>query len=126
MRLTIIADDGVVGVERDFREVDLSDLDSDIHAVQWYGSEGQVEYRDDRPNLLITDMSKFQKFVGRWNAAAPPLAPAPAPPRPVSRVEVMRDQIASNPAIDAIVRLMAKKDGKTKEAVIAELEEELQ
>ncbi len=33
MRVTIIADDGVVGVDGEFRDVDLSALDPDIHAV---------------------------------------------------------------------------------------------
>jgi hypothetical protein len=56
MRVTIIRDDGVVGVAGIFRQVDLSALPVGIRAVQWNGSSGHIEY-DDAANtdLDITD-----------------------------------------------------------------------
>ena len=72
MRVTIIADDGKVGVDRVFRTVDLSTLDPNIHAVQWDGVVGHIEFKDRRPEQRIADISAFQSFIDAWTAAAPP------------------------------------------------------
>lgn len=71
-KLTIIADDGVVGVDGVFRSVDLTGLDPDIHAVQWDGAAGEIEYRDGRPPKVMNDLASFQPLVDLWTAAAPP------------------------------------------------------
>ena len=77
MRLTIVADDQCVGVEGEyFSPIDLSHLDPTIHAVQWYGEYGEVEYKTRfengtlvRPaNVLITDVTPIQFAVNAWNA----------------------------------------------------------
>ena len=70
-KITIIADDGVVGVDGVFRSVDLTGLDPDIHAVQWDGAAGEIEYRDGRPPEVMNDLASFQSFVDLWTAAAP-------------------------------------------------------
>jgi hypothetical protein len=46
MRITIIREDGVVGVDRVFRQVDLSGLDPSIHAIQYdtANGAGEIEY----------------------------------------------------------------------------------
>ncbi len=72
MRVTIIADDGKVGVDGVFRAVDLSTLDANIHAVQWDGGAGHIEHKDRSPEQKITDFSAFQSFIDAWTAAAPP------------------------------------------------------
>lgn len=69
MRLTIIRDDGVVGIDGKFRKVDLSSLPSSIRAVQWNGGTGHVEY-DDMSNAEISSITSFQIFIDSWNAAA--------------------------------------------------------
>ena len=78
MKLTIIADDKRVGVDGVFYDsIELPQLDSTIHAVQWYGEYGEVEYKTRfengalvRPaNLLITDVTHFQFAVDAWNLA---------------------------------------------------------
>lgn len=78
MKLTIIADDKRVGVDDLFYEpVELPQLDASIHAVQWYGEYGEVEYKTRfengalvRPaNLLITNVTPFQFAVDAWSAA---------------------------------------------------------
>jgi len=77
MRLTIIADDQRVGVDELFFEpIALPQLDSAIHAVQWYGEYGEVEFKTRfengefvKPeNLLITDVTPFQFAVDAWSA----------------------------------------------------------
>jgi hypothetical protein len=92
MRLTIVADDNAVGIDgKFFSPLDLSRLDPSIHAVQWYGDYGEVEFRPRREggvlitpsNVLITDIAPYQFAVDMWNAAKavdevhPPADPAP-------------------------------------------------
>jgi len=42
-------------------QVDSSNygIDSNIHAIQWEGSSGEIEYNDGTPNKTITDISSF-------------------------------------------------------------------
>jgi len=37
----------------------VSLVDSKIHAIQWNGSSGEIEYKDNTPNLKITDISPY-------------------------------------------------------------------
>lgn len=76
MRVTIIRDDGVVGVDGVFRAVDLSALASGIRAVQWDGTMGHVEY-DNSTNGMLDNINAFQPFIDLWTAAAPPPPPDP-------------------------------------------------
>ena len=78
MRLTIIADDNSVGVDREFfYPLVLTELDSQIHAIQWYGEYGEIEYKAKfennsiiKPeNVLITDITPYQFAIDAWNEA---------------------------------------------------------
>lgn len=78
MRLTIVAEDGAVGVDGEFfLELDLSALDPNIHAVQWYGEYGEVEFKTrfgkgtfvKLANEAITDVAPYQFAVDAWQAA---------------------------------------------------------
>lgn len=78
MKLTIVVDDNAVGIDGEFfSPLNLSQLDSGIHAVQWYGEYGEVEYKTrfeggslTKPaNVLITEMAPYQFAVDMWNAA---------------------------------------------------------
>lgn len=64
-RITIINnDDGTVDVNlngENVENVPTSNLDSTIHAVQWYGDRGEVEYSDR--NEEITDFSQFDEVM---------------------------------------------------------------
>lgn len=69
MRITIIPIDGVVIIDGIITsEVDLSFIDPTIHAVQWYGNAGTIEYKNvDTMQLThiedITDISQFQPAI---------------------------------------------------------------
>jgi len=81
MRITIVRDDSVVGVDGIFRHIDLSAMPAAIRAVQWNGVNGHIEY-DDMANSPLDSIADFQQFVDAWRAAAPqPAAPA-TPPEP--------------------------------------------
>lgn len=76
MRLTIIADDMFVSVDGNGCDgVDLSALDASIHAVQWYGNYGEIEYKTQfvdgslvKPvNAAITSIDAFSWAVQALN-----------------------------------------------------------
>jgi hypothetical protein len=75
MRVTIVVDDNIVLVDGKPAHVDLSPLIADrIHAVQWYDSKGEVEFRADdddplgdrQPNERISDFTPFNRYVEKW------------------------------------------------------------
>lgn len=72
MRVAIIGPSNKVNVNGVARRVDLTGLDPNIHAVQWDGQKGHIEFLNRDPEQHITDLSEFQIFVDRWIAAAPP------------------------------------------------------
>lgn len=78
MRVTIIKEDGVVGIDGVFRRVDLSGVPAGIRAMQWDGTKGHREYDDDSiANTTIETIAGLQSFIDLWNAAAPSPPPAP-------------------------------------------------
>jgi len=64
-RITIINnEDGTVDVNlngENVKHVPTTNLDSNVHAVQWYGDHGEVEYKDH--NKEITDFSEFDAIL---------------------------------------------------------------
>ena len=74
MRVTIIPSDGFVSVNGEgFSGLDLSFMAADIHAVQWYETEGEIERKDGRGRMVanepITSIEQFQQVLGVWQAA---------------------------------------------------------
>lgn len=71
MRITIIADDGLVGIDGEFRKVDLSDLDPAIHAVQFdtVAGAGHVEFK--RSAQVPLDVRDFDAELAAERAAGP-------------------------------------------------------
>lgn len=89
MRLTIIADDKRVGIDDEFFEpVDISLLDPSIHAVQWYGNHGEIEYKTRlekgvlvKPaNTVFTDVAPYSFAISAWADAKKAAALAAAIP----------------------------------------------
>lgn len=85
MRLVIVADDKSVGVDGEFiYPLEMPQLDVSIHAVQWYGEYGEIEFKTvfangalTKPqNQIITDITPFQFAVDAWNTAKAEIAPA--------------------------------------------------
>lgn len=78
MKLTIIKDDGVVGVDGEFRQVDLSTMPEGVRVIQWDGQQGESEYYDSSiSNTRIDTIDALQSFIDLWTAAAPPPLPEP-------------------------------------------------
>lgn len=96
MKLTVIRDDNTVGVDGEFRQVNLASLplqELSIRAVQWNGTKGHIEY-DDSPNEDITDISDFQNCVDLWTAAAPQI-PEPVVLTPADHIAAAHARINS-------------------------------
>ena len=83
MKLTIIADDRLVVIDGEaLANIDLSSLDPSIHAVQFYGEFGEVEYRPVFSNGAIVkpqnrafiDVTEFQSAIDAFNAEKARLA----------------------------------------------------
>ncbi|WON73742.1 hypothetical protein [Nitrosospira sp. Is2] len=102
MRVTIIRDDGVVGVDGVFRRVDLSTLPARIRALQWNGVSGHVEY-DHGANTTLHDLAAFQTFVELWNAAAPQ-PPVPPGARQMTAAAFARIDSAYEAAVKAMTK----------------------
>ena len=99
MRVTIIRDDSVVGVDGQFRQVDLSGLPCGVRAVQWDGAGGHIEY-DEAPNTVLDRITAFQPFIDRWEAAAPQAAPLP--PSNARAVALERIDVSYRAAVNAL------------------------
>jgi hypothetical protein len=82
MRLTIIVSDGAVykdGVA--YLGLTWQGTPDNVHALQWYGVEGSIEYKDNSPNSEITELPAWAiSAEAAWDAANNP--PPPPPPTP--------------------------------------------
>lgn len=68
MQLTIVPVDGVVvynGIG--YKNVDLSSVDPHIHAVQFQGDKGWIEYKYNT-RALLTSLNKFQEVINQCEA----------------------------------------------------------
>lgn len=83
MRVTIIPADSFVSVDGEgYSNLDLSFMNADIHALQWYDTEGEIERQDNRGRIVaneeITDLSPYQPALDAWQAAKESAAVAAA------------------------------------------------
>jgi hypothetical protein len=80
MRATIIVVDNIVLLDGQPQTVDCSELITDgVHAVQWYGAQGETEFAttfdnvsmtyNRKPNELFTDFTPYQKYIAAWEVA---------------------------------------------------------
>ena len=71
MKLTIIREDGAVYKDNvSYSSLDLSSVPANVHALQWYETEGEIEFngRPKLPNELITELPDWANAcVNKWN-----------------------------------------------------------
>jgi len=46
---------------------DMSWIPSDIHAVHWNGTSGEIEYNDDKPNVAISSIGIYSQVETTFN-----------------------------------------------------------
>lgn len=73
MRVTIIPADGFVSVDGiGFDGIDMSSVESSIHAVQWRGSSGEIERKNDAGKMTaneeIDSLDQFYDVIAQYNA----------------------------------------------------------
>jgi len=86
-RITIVREDNTVIVDGRALPIDCGPLAAAIHAVQWHGDKGHIEYvnppgappEDFLPNAEIESLEPFQSVVNAWQAAADAIDKPPAP-----------------------------------------------
>ena len=64
MKLVIIPSDRIIGIGSTILSgigTDMSWIPSDVHAVHWDGSSGEIEYNDGKPNLDITSIGIYSQ-----------------------------------------------------------------
>jgi hypothetical protein len=90
MKLTIIVDDNAVYVDGVCRmRLDLStcNIPANIHALQWYETEGEVEF-DGKPKPANEDITVLPEWalacVGVWEACTPPALPETTQSQPTA------------------------------------------
>jgi hypothetical protein len=98
MKLTIVVPDGIVGIDGEFRELDLSELPPNIHAVQWASVSGHIEFNDGTPNEIINSIDMFSDLVAAWNALtpAPPAPPTLAELKALKNTEINQARLTAN------------------------------
>ena len=86
-RITIIVSDTFCSVDGvGYNGVDMSSVSPEVHAVQWFDSEGWIEFNttlSGKPeNQTITSLDAFQQVLASWDALdyeqknpPPPLPP---------------------------------------------------
>lgn len=89
MRLTIIPSDAFCSVDGvGYNGVDVSTVAVNVHAVQWDGVSGWIEFRESdgvKPaNETIDTIDQFQPVIDSWSLIdyehKHPTPPAPVPP----------------------------------------------
>lgn len=88
MRVTIIKSDNAVYVDGHALGVDCSSLPPNFHALQWYGTWGEIEYNANgvHSNRRITDITPYMEWINKHaetkaqlEAAAKAAAPKSGP-----------------------------------------------
>ena len=70
MNLVIIPSDRIIGIGTTIIcgiGTDLSWIPSDVHAVHWDGSSGEIEYNDGKANLDITSLGIYSQAETTFN-----------------------------------------------------------
>ena len=70
MRLTIITADKGIGIDGEFIlgiQEELSWIPSNVCAVQWYGTWGEIEYGDGSPNEKLEELGIYEQATQVFN-----------------------------------------------------------
>ena len=70
MNLVIIPSDRIIGIGSTILSgigTDMSWIPSDVHAVHWDGSSGEIEYNDGKANLGITSIGIYSQAETTFN-----------------------------------------------------------
>ena len=68
MRFTYVRADKAIGIDGKFFNFDDIDFNSDVDAIQWYDTHGEIEFinRQERNNEKFEDISYIQPLIELW------------------------------------------------------------
>ena len=66
--ISLIVPDNQMTIDGDYCHFDLG-LAANIHAIQWNGSKGHIEYTDGTPNKDITDFPELESLIEKHKQA---------------------------------------------------------
>jgi len=74
MRVTIIPADGFVSIDGvGYKDLDLSFINTNVNAVQWYETDGDVETKNERgqivENLPLSSLDEYEPALEKWREA---------------------------------------------------------
>lgn len=74
MQIAIIRPDNFVSIDGEGYRVDVSELDTSIHAIQWNGIDGEIEKIDPISKKMIsnehiTSFTEYSWVIDLWNIA---------------------------------------------------------
>lgn len=94
MRMSIIPDDLAVYVDGKRALVDMKGIPAEVHAVQWYGDHGWVEFKRNRngqkDNKMITGLGAYAKFLTRWKEVR------------IEDLQAVIDEIGDDPELEQV------------------------
>lgn len=123
MKVSVIVPDNMVIVDEVARIVNLSDIEPGLHAVQWFGAEGHIEYVGaNARNVKISEFTPLQFILDRWVAAAPVVTP---PPPPLTKEEEFA-RAFSDGVLKAIIQEIVSRLGITERDFIDAVKARLQ
>lgn len=72
MKMTIIPIDTVVAIDGvSFSGINMSSINPLIHAVQWHGSTGEIEWKNESGNIVknesINSIDQFSNLINQFN-----------------------------------------------------------
>ena len=70
MRISIIPEDKKISIDGEVIldiQQDISWIDSNVHAVQWYDTWGEVEFKDYSSNQRIEELGIYQQAIVDFN-----------------------------------------------------------
>lgn len=72
MRMTIIPSDSIVTIDGvSFFGINMSSINPLIHAVQWHGNSGEIEWKNEFGNMVknesINSIDQFSNLINQFN-----------------------------------------------------------
>lgn len=109
MRLTIIPEDQTIIKDGAALQCSFA-AESDIHAIQWYGERGVIEYKGgakpfDDPAVIQPYVDAYAEEVARRNAPPPPPTPEQTRKALTEAVQKRLDAEAGSRGYDGILSL---------------------
>lgn len=62
MQVCVITDDRMIQIDGEAINFDFT-IDANIHAIEWNGSTGNVQFKDNTPNEELTAITAYQSLV---------------------------------------------------------------